>query len=351
MGLTSRETNLTFREESLDAVTVLLRAATLTNFESVAAACGLDARALVAEIGLPARCLAEPDLMVSAALVSDLLELAAERAREPAFGLRMAASRRLSNLGPLGLLLRDQPTLRHALEALATHIHRHNEAFSVTVVEHGRLVSIREETVLEGRRPVRQAVEMAMGTTFRLLGIFLGEGWRPHSVTFRHATPASMAWHRRFFGCTVAFGQDFNDIVCHAAELEAPNPGADPVMARYSQRLLERNQGAHASMSDRVRRLIVLLLPRGHCRAEVVAQHLGVDRRTVANHLAAENTTFSALVDGMREDLLSRYLTDGTRSLSDVAVLLGFSELSAFSRWHRRRFGVAARTIRHLETS
>src|SRR5512139_2163589 len=152
-------------------MTVLIRAATLTNFELVAKECALDARALVAEVGLPPRCLEDPDLPVAAPAVAALLELAAARGGEPAFGLRMAASRRLSNLGPLGLLLRDQPTLRQALEAVAARIHMHNEAMSVSVEQDGPLVAIREEMVIEGLPSVRQSVELAMGTTFRVLGI------------------------------------------------------------------------------------------------------------------------------------------------------------------------------------
>ena len=326
-------------------MSILLRAAALTNFEAVAHACGLDARALVAEAGLPPRCLAEPDLLLPAGQVSALLELAAARAREPAFGLRMAASRRLSNLGPLGLLLRDQPTLRHALDTLARHIHRHNEALAVSVVESDKLVAIREETVLERSEPVRQAVEMAMGTTFRILAIFLGDGWRPQAVTFRHPAPANREWHRQVFGSSVQFGQEFNAIVCRAADLEAPNPGADPVMARYAQGLLQGERGVHAGMRDRVLRLVVLLLPLRHCRADVVAQHLGVSRRTMSSYLAAEGTTFSQLVDNTRMDLLAQYRDEGQRALSEVAMLLGFSELSAFSRWHRQKFGVAARSM------
>lgn len=331
-------------------MTVLVRAATLTNFEQVAMACGLAMRGLLAEVGLPMRSLAEPDLMVPAAAVAELLELAAARAREPAFGLRMAATRRLSNLGPLGLLLRDQPTLRLALEALVARIHLHNEAMSVSVSQDGPLVAIREEVISEGTQSVRQSVELAMGTTFRLLGIFLGEGWHPRQVSFRHPSPRSSAWHRHVFGGVVAFGQPFNEIVCHAEDLEERNPGADPVMARYSQRLLDRDPGVNPSMTDRVRRLIVLLLPRGHCRVDVVAQHLGVTRRTVANHLAAEGTTFSAIVDAMRQELLQRYLGQGTQPLSEVSALLGFSELSAFSRWHRQRFGKAASERRKAPT-
>ena len=91
-----------------------------------------------------------------------------------------------------------------------------------------------------------------------------------------------------------------------------------------------------------MREYIAVLLPRGHCRADTVAQHLGVDRRTVTRHLAAEGTSFRALVDGVRSELLARYLGDGARALSQVSDLLGFAAPSAFSRWHRARFGVAA---------
>ena len=59
-------------------------------------------------------------------------------------------------------------------------------------------------------------------------------------------------------------------------------------MVRYAQRLLERTMDSSSRMSDRVHQLVVLLLPRGLCRVEVVAQHLGVDRRTVARRLAEE---------------------------------------------------------------
>lgn len=324
-------------------MTTFVRSATLSYFVEVATQCGLDARGLVAAVGLPARCLDDYDLMVPAHSVVRLLELAAARAKEPAFGLRMAESRRLSSLGPLGLLVRDEPTLHSALEALVRHIHLHNEAMVVQVERSGSVVLIREEMIVEGSPPMRQALEMAVGTTFRVLSIFMGAGWRPRRICFAHARPASTAVHRRVFGDIVEFAQEFNGIVCDVADLDVPNPGGDPVMARYTHRMLEQAAHRADSMTSRVNQLIVLLLPRGHCRVEVVAQHLGIDRRTVAKHLAAEGTSFSALVNALRCDLLSRYLDDGARSLGEVAALLGFSEASAFSRWHRQQFGSAAR--------
>jgi AraC-like DNA-binding protein len=143
-------------------------------------------------------------------------------------------------------------------------------------------------------------------------------------------------------GPAVEFGHEFNGIVCNAADLDAPNPGADPVMARYSQSLLAPALARSDRYVDRVRQLIVLLLPRGLCRVEVVAQHLGVDRRTVHRKLVDEDSSFSDLLEAERRALAARYVEGTDRPLTDIAALLGFSAPSVFSRWHAAIFGVSA---------
>jgi AraC-like DNA-binding protein len=335
-------------ETARQTMTALVRSASLTHFAELAQACGLDPRALVAGVGLPPRCLSDPDLKIPAHLVGRLLETAAAQAREPAFGLRLAESRRLSNLGPLALLVRDEPTLRLVLEALMLHIHVHNEAVAVHVAEHGGLVVIRTELSADGGGPLRQATELVVGVSFRVLQVFMGNGWRPRLVCFTHSKPASLLVHHRVLGSVVEFGHEFNGIVCNAADLDAPNPGADPVLARYSRRLLQPTLARSARMVDRVRQLIVLLLPRGLCRVEAVAQHLGVDRRTVHRKLDDEGTSFSALLEAERRELATRYIEGTDRPLTEVSALLGFTAPSAFSRWHAASFGCSAARRRSL---
>ena len=93
------------------------------------------------------------------------------------------------------------------------------------------------------------------------------------------------------------------------------------------------------TLADKVRWLVRDMLPLGRCSVEKVAQHLGVDRRTVHRHLAQSGETFSSLVDDVRGELAENYLEGNKGRLTDVADLLGFSALSAFSRWHKRHFG------------
>jgi AraC-like DNA-binding protein len=96
------------------------------------------------------------------------------------------------------------------------------------------------------------------------------------------------------------------------------------------------------TLADKARHLVREMLPLGSCTIDKVARHLAVDRRTIHRHLARTGDTFSSVVDAVRAELAESYLEDGGRNLADVADLLGFSALSAFSRWHRRQFGCSA---------
>ena len=206
----------------------LVRSASLTNYAEVARKVGLDPHRMLAEFGLPARCLREPEIKIPIDAVRSLLEASAERSGIEAFGLLMAEARRLSNLGPLGLLIREQPTLRLAVETLARYGNRLNEALFLTVEEAGDVVVLREELIVGGSGQIRQSTELAIGVAFRILRIFLGADWRPRRVCFAHDAPADRSVHERVFGHHVEFGHDFNGIVCARSDLEIANPDADP---------------------------------------------------------------------------------------------------------------------------
>ncbi len=208
-----------------------------------------------------------------------------------------------------------------------------------TIEEAGDVVVLREELIVGHASPVRQSTELAVGVAFQMLRTLLGPDWRPRRVCFAHDAPANRSVHHRIFGDCVEFGHDFNGIVCAQADLDLPNPGADPAMAKYARDLLEASlAGPTDDMSRDVREQVVMMLGTGPCTIERVAQHMGVDRRTIHRRLAREQQTFSGVVDTVRRELAERYLKDRSRSLADVSSLLGFAAPSGFSRWYRRQF-------------
>src|SRR5262245_12755930 len=222
----------------------LVRSASLTNYVEIARKAGLDPGRLLREFQLPTRSLDDPEQVVSMDAVRALLEASAERSGIEAFGLLMGETRRLSNLGTLGLLLREEPTLREALQAMVAYGRRLNQALYLTVEEVGDVVVLREEIVVGRTGPVRQSTELAICVAFRILRQIMGPEWRPRRVCFAHDAPADRSVHERVFGHNVEFGCDFNGIVCSRSDLARVNPEADPAAARLVKRLLESESSA-----------------------------------------------------------------------------------------------------------
>ena len=318
----------------------LVRSAALSHYPEVAKSVGLDPYRMIAACGLPAVCLTDPEAKVPAAAVALLLEQSAQRSGKDDFGLRLADQRTLSNLGPLALLVREQPTIRKALEALVAYIFLHSEALHLKMEQQDGVATLSLAIEIGRPVPIRQSVEMGIGFLHRSLRHLLRDSWKPHAIHFTHAAPARKELHRRFFGTRIEYNQEFNGILCASGDLEAAVPAADATMAPYVQRYLDTlSARRNSTMSASVRECIYLMLPSGLCSADHVARRLGVDRRTVNRHLAREGETFSSVVDSVRAELVARYIDNRDRPLASVAELLGFSAHSAFSRWFRHRFG------------
>jgi hypothetical protein len=264
----------------------LVRSATLSRYAEVARSVGLDPLQILAEIGLPRSCLDAEDNLISASAVCRLLEVSAAASGAEDFGLRMGESRQLSVLGPLGMVVRDSPTLRDALSAMVRYIALHSEALVLGVEERDGAFVIGMSLMAEYAGSTRQADEMVLGSLYRMLRELIGPGWRARRICLSHSTPRNLSSYLRVFGGSVDFGCDFNGIVCELKDMEAVPPAARPELARYAHAYLDSLAArASQSMTEKVRRMVLSLLPTGNCSVERVSGQLGIDRRTLHRKL------------------------------------------------------------------
>ncbi len=122
----------------------LTRSASLTGYADLARSLGLDPLRLAAEQGLPPACLVDPDLRIPADAVGRLLERSARQSGSLDFGLRLAETRSLSNLGAVGFVVREQATLRQALGVMVNYSWAHTEAFRFELDVHGDIAVLRQ---------------------------------------------------------------------------------------------------------------------------------------------------------------------------------------------------------------
>jgi AraC-like DNA-binding protein len=320
-----------------------VRTAALTGYSGLAASLGLDPLDLLGRVGLDSADLDFPDRWVLAARVAELLELSAEESHCADFGLRLALLRPLGGIGPLSLVLRDQPDLRTALTLLVRFQKFFNEALRLRLDETVGLAAL--EVWLEFGEPVpsSQAIDLTMGALLGVIRALVGENWEPLVPTFSRPEPPDPEPYRRRFGPRLRFGAEFTGLLLSARELDTPVVIADPSLRPYSQMLLHSVVAtAPSTVASQVADVVEVLLPLRRCSVTEVARALGVRPRALQRSLAEEEESFSSIVHATRAAQAERYLSRDGHSLTEVSQLLGFDAPSAFSRWFHQHFGMSA---------
>lgn len=327
----------------------LVRVAALTGYFETMSDFGIDPRHLLSEQGLSAGLLVNPEQLISARAAIRLLERSAEVTGCITFGLRMAEGRALANLGSTSLLIAHQPTLRQALAALTEFRARINSTLVLQFEEAGDQAILREDFSLRRPEPTRQSSNLALGVLSKLCSATLGQSWAPLTVCFSHQAPPreELAIFQRVFGCRPEFDREFNGIVIAAADLDRPNPKADDLLALHARRLIETAMSpAERTTVQEVEQLIVVLLPAGRATVQTCAASLGVTVRSLQRMLDAENESFSALLHRARMQLTTQYLANPRMRVTDIAQMLGYGSIGAFTRWHSQTFGISPRETR-----
>ncbi|OTG65384.1 AraC family transcriptional regulator [Acinetobacter silvestris] len=319
----------------------LTRSASLTNFEHVAQSLGLDPFHMLRIAQLPTTVFDDPNLMISATSVGWLLEESARLSAQESFGLLLAETRSLANLGMLALVLRDESTLRAAMQSGIRYMRLHNAGVHLHLQDIGDVVLLHMGANMQGGYGIwRQTIEMSTGILLKIFQVLSGNTFRPVRVTFTHEPPANLEVHHRVLGTNIEFSQEYNAIVYRKRDLDLPIPKADPTMHREVKRWLDMELvKLHDEPVLRTRQIVRMLLPSGLCSVDQIAQHLGMHRRTLNRHLAAEGENVTTIINAVRADLAKEYLTTSRRRLYEVSELLGFSSSADFSRWFRSQFG------------
>jgi AraC-like DNA-binding protein len=320
----------------------LIRSASLTDYEYIARSVGLDPFRMLRLAKLPARVLDDPNLLISIDPVCWLLEESARLSGQEAFGLLMAERRSLADLGMLALVMREEPTLRAAMESSAHYMQIHNAGVQMWMEDSGDLVLLHVDMKLKHQGLWRQAVEMSTGIAVRSFRALAREAFKPVTICFSHGQPARLDIHRRVFGTALDFEQEFNAIVCRGLDVDMPIAAATPKLNREVKRWLDMQLvDSGDEPLDQARQVIRILLPTGTCSVERIAQHLGMHRRTLSRRLAEVGESGMSVVNAVRAELAEEYLTTSKRKLFEVAGLLGFASGAEFSRWFRGQFGMS----------
>ncbi|MQA54523.1 helix-turn-helix domain-containing protein [Pseudomonas sp. MC042] len=296
--------------------------------------------------GIDPEQLLHPTLSLDLNQYCSVFEEAARQTGNHNFGLRYGQQFRPDSLGLLGYVGMCSATLGEGLRNVARAFPAHQQGSLLRLVEDGELCRFDYQVQYGAILRKRQDAELSLGMFANLIRHALGQNWAPERVHFEHPQPEAWHEHCKVFDAPVLFGQPCNALVFRRSVLQRPMPGHDPKLLAILLESLHKlavagGDQARPDMVAEVRAQVRDLLGEGYPCLEQVAHNLRMPSWTIQRRLGESGLTFSSLVDTVRQELALYYLQQSTLPISELALALGYSEISAFSRAFRRWYGVS----------
>lgn len=280
-----------------------------------------------------------------------LLETAAEHLADPCLGLHVGQTITSHHLGILGSILlacenmgaasrQMERYLRLVFDVIPMTVRSDNGWFDITWDNSEYLPGWRVNetgyTVI-----VQFCRNLARGTV------------KPLLVDFIDSAPADITPYETYFGCPVRFNQAEAVIRFSNELLELPLKSPDPaliaLLEQHADHLLEQLPQQN-EIVEQVRKAIVRLLREGEPDIERISAQLCCSTRTLQRKLREAGTGFRAELNLVRYELAQSYLLDPRLQITDISMLLGYSEHSAFSRAFKSWSGESPQEARNRGT-
>jgi AraC-like DNA-binding protein len=248
----------------------------------------------------------------------------------------------LSTMGAVGLLMQASPTVGHALQVMGKHFHVHDRGAQLAFERHDGIVQLSYRITVAEVEAIDQVYTVAALAGYHLMRALCGRTWRPLEVLLPFRRPSDTRPLRHALDALLRFDADRLTLAFPAADLDRPVPTADPLLYRMmSERieLLEAKQ--RRDLPGRVRDLMRSMVFRDDCSAALVANRLGMSRRSLNRRLKDRGTSLQRIRDEVCADAACQMLASTEKPASEVALILGYSDPSAFTRAFRRWRGVA----------
>lgn len=300
---------------------------------------GISKRAFCAEAGLPIETFEFPDSKLSLAQLDHIFQTAQRMTGDEFVGLHMGEFLTKSFSHILGYVMMNCTTLLHALEKFSIYERLIDETTTTSFYEEKNCTVVESAILDKSITSIRQLAEYKLSGSYSYTKLLTEKQISLVRVEFMHDAATNKQEYDRVFGCTVRFRQSRNALVmdsaCLRLPIREPNPQLLEAFEANAAAML-RSVSATDSFSYRTSRAIISMMPRTLPGIEEIAKRQAVSVRTLQMKLNEEGTSFRKVLNEIRRAMAIRYLEDRTTAISEIAYLLGFSEVSAFHRSFKR---------------
>jgi AraC-like DNA-binding protein len=294
----------------------------------------------------------DPRARLSLTSVDNVYYALFESVNDPCMGLKVASLWHPSHLSSLGYAWLASSTLYTALNRLSRYVRIINDAISISLEEQGDTLLI---TVSSDDRelPNYYQEDSTSAILLNMCRVNYGNELNPVSVQFKHAGSMSCSGdYFSFFRCPVEFGASSNQLVLPLDVVNKRLTSSNPQLAQINDQVMI-SYLADLNKDDIVQQVKVAIidqLPSGNVTDEKISEAVYTSKRSLQRKLNEQGTTFKTILTEVRENLALKYIHDRKLTLTEISFMLGFSEMSSFSRAFKRWTGESPKEFRKLDS-
>jgi AraC-like DNA-binding protein len=315
---------------------------------------GIDATALLGEVGLQDLRLADPDARLPLVCLDKLWDRAAAVVGDADLGLHVAETIDTSSFGLLSYLGTASATWGEGLERVLRYFRLLSEGSSYELGVRDGIATVTATQHTPVSAPVRQRVEFTVSVLFCYARRLVAGGWQLLDVFFEHAPAADLAEHRRIYGQVPRFAATHSGFSFDSDLLVRPLVTCNPALAELLDRLAARLLAELPTVTTIAGALRELCIRDGfehELTLQAAAHRLHLSPRTLQRRLREEGTSHHEVIDDTRRHLASHMLTQSGLGIAEVAFALGFSEPGALHRAFKRWTGMTPAAYRRAARS
>lgn len=299
---------------------------------------GIQAEDALKATGLPLGIVDNSIARITGREFQTLIRWLVEQTQDPLFGLKSARYVQPGSYSLLGYMTMNSGSAREALELIPDYEVIVGDMGVTQVEPHGDLLAMRWVCQYDDPIVRPHMIDNVLGS-WLLFARWLAElkHDKPEAVLFEYPEPDAslLPSYQEVFACPLEFNAGKSALVFTEDILETPLRQPDPLL------LSQLEQQASAVIAEiqepnpivvQTRNLLRTIMRTDIPRREKIAEQLGMTERTLQRRLQEAGTGYQQLLDELRKEAASDWLTNTDMAINDIAYKLGFSDARSFHR-------------------
>ena len=318
----------------------------VVNLAQFAAKQGADMHELLALSGLSYDELCKEECKLDSEVYNRIVEAAVGVTGDVYFGLHAGENLNLAAAGLIVQIAHTSETVKQALDyccefanlgcsALPLHLKKENDEYVLMLTPDP--VWSRQSSL-----SVEHTVYGYLAFTIREFQSITRNKHHPKEIWVTWSSPGNTAELTRVLGCPVKFNKPHIAIFFHEEHIEQEVITSDyallQILVSHAHQKME-SMNVGVGFYDVVKRSIITLVKPDFPTIEQVAAHLNMSVRTFQRKLKADGFSYKEVIDQLRKEFALEYIQKPELSVSEIAYLLNYSDVSSFARSFKRWTG------------